>query len=85
MLARTSQHAAIPATALLIPLPASLMTSDHLLLRTRNPVLNPAKRSSLINATTPLITIATVNEANLNIGRNVALYTTKKVASLQNI
>src|SRR6266480_6758017 len=84
-LARISQHAAIPATALLIPLPASLMTSDHLLPRTRNPVPNPAKRSSLINATTPLIMITTVNEANLDIGRNVALYVIKKVVSLQNI
>src|SRR6266513_5872420 len=84
-LARTSQHAAMPATALLIPLPASLMTSNHPLPRTRNPVLNPAKRSSPINATTPLITIATVNEANLDIGRNVALCATEKVAGLQNI
>src|SRR6266513_4557074 len=61
------------------------MTSDYPLPRTRNPVLNPAKRSSPINATTPLITIATVNEANLDIGRNVALCAIKKVVSLQNI
>src|SRR6266513_66299 len=75
-LTRTSQHAAMHATALLIPLPASSMTSDLPLPRTRHPGLNPAKRYSPIKATTPIITTTTVNEANLDIGRNVALCAT---------
>src|SRR6266480_7848481 len=85
MLARTSQHAAIPTTAPLIPLPVLLITFDRPLPYSKNPNANPAKRSSPIDATTPLIMIATVNEANLNIGRNVALCVIKKVVSLQNI
>src|SRR6266480_1967619 len=85
MLARTSQHAAMPATAPPIPLPVSSMTFDRPSPHSKNPNANPAKRSSPIDATTPSITIATVNEANLNIGRNVALCATKKVVGLQNI
>src|SRR6266480_2543437 len=60
MLARTSQYAAIPATAPPIPLPVSSMTFNHPSPHLKNPNANPAKRSSPINATTPLIMIATV-------------------------
>src|SRR6516164_2657481 len=81
-LARISQHADMPATALLTPLLASSMTSDRPSPHSKNPNMNPARHFLPTAATTPSIETIT-DETSTDLGRNVVSFAIKKAVGPQ--